>query len=377
MRLIHLSDTHLGWRQLHRVDDQGRNQREMDVYDAFDRAIDKAIELRPDVVVHSGDVFDGYHPSSAALKVCLDGIGRLRDAGIPFVLIAGNHETPRVATAEHVFCLLERFDHTDLVHAVYAEPSRVRIGAASILCVPHANDADFARQALQTAEPDPDADFNVLVAHVGLDNLPPVGSAEAGSLVVSGGTMEVADDFDYVALGHLHAYNDVRDNLAYCGSLERFSWAKAEDDPKCILEVDLAAGCMSATFVTRHLIPGRPHVRLADIDASVVDDVETAIVAAADSVDHAGLKPVVRLLVGNITSTDWSGVDQRRVAAAFGDCLHVDVVPQIVGEDRLSLAPLDFREFLTTSPHVNGLDVEDVISRAEGFLALADQELSR
>lgn len=374
MRLIHLSDTHLGWRSLHRVDDHGRNQREMDVYDAFNQAIDKAIELRPDAVIHSGDLFDGYHPSSAAMTVCVDGIARLRDAGIPLVMIAGNHETPRVTTAEHVFALLERFDQTGLVHAVYAEPRRIRIGATSILCVPHVNDGAFVRDVLQNAEADPDADFNVLVAHVGLDNLPPVGSAEAGSLIVSGETMESADEFDYVALGHLHAFDDVRDNLAYSGSLERLSFAEAEDKPKCILEVDLAAGCTSADFVVKHRIAGRPHVRLPDIDGAAVDDVESAIIAAAESVDRTGLAPVVRLTVGNITSTDWSAVDQRRVAAAFDGCLHAEVVPQIVGEDRLALAPLDLREFLASSPHVKGLDVEDVISRAEDFLALADQE---
>ena len=72
-----MSDTHLGWRSLHRVNVDGRNQRECDVYDAFARAIDKTIDLMPDLVIHSGDLFDGYHPSSAALKVCLDGIRRL------------------------------------------------------------------------------------------------------------------------------------------------------------------------------------------------------------------------------------------------------------------------------------------------------------
>ena len=62
MRIVHMSDTHLGWRSLHRVDDRGRNQRECDLYNAFGRAIGTAIELAPDVVIHSGDLFDGYHP---------------------------------------------------------------------------------------------------------------------------------------------------------------------------------------------------------------------------------------------------------------------------------------------------------------------------
>lgn len=376
MKLVHVSDTHLGWRQLHRVDDDGRNQREVDVYDAWDRAIDTAIEIAPDVVIHSGDLFDGYHPSSAALKVCLDGIGRLRDAGIPFVVIAGNHSTPRVASAEHVFCLLERYDRDGLVHAVFGEPRRVRIGDLAILCVPHVNDEAAVHDALATAAPDPDADYNVLVAHVGLDGLSPVGGAEAGSLTISGETMEAADAFDYVALGHLHKYADIRDNLAYSGSLERLSWADDPSKPKGILEVDLAAGYTSADFVIKHDIAVRPHVQLPDIDATAVDDVQAAIIAAAATVDRSGPEPLVRLTVRDITSAEWSAVDRRRVNAAFDGCLHLELVPQIIGEEQITLAPPDLREFLTTSQHAKGLDAEDFIARAEHFLALADQEMS-
>ncbi len=116
MRIVHLADTHLGFRQLHHVDATGRNVREQDVYRAFERAIDTIVELKPDAVIHAGDLFDSYHPSSAALGVALDGLRRLREAGIPVVIIAGNHSTPRVAAAEHIFGVLERFGG---VHVVY------------------------------------------------------------------------------------------------------------------------------------------------------------------------------------------------------------------------------------------------------------------
>lgn len=376
MRLVHLSDTHLGWRSLHRVDKDGRNQRETDVYDAFDRAIDKAIELAPDVVIHSGDLFDGYHPSSAALKVCLDGIGRLRDAGIPFVVIAGNHSTPRVASAEHVFSVLERFDRDGLIHEVFGEARRVRIGPLSILAVPHVNDDAAVRDALAAAAPDPDATYNVLIAHVGLDGLGHVGDSEAGSLTLSGETLEAADAFDYVALGHLHSFQDVRDNVAYSGSLERLSWADDPKQPKGILEVDLAAGFTSAEFVARHEIAVRPHIALPTIDASAVEDLEAAIIAAAETVDTSRPEPMVRLIVSDITSADWSAIDRHRIGAAFAGCLHVELVPEIIGEEHIALTPPDLREFLSSWPGTKGIDTEDFIARAEHFLALADQEMA-
>lgn len=376
MRLVHLSDTHLGWRSLHRVDEDGRNQRESDVYDAFNRAIDKAIELAPDVVIHSGDLFDGYHPSSAALKVCLDGVGRLRDAGIPLVIIAGNHSTPRVTSAEHVFCVLERFDRSGLIHAVFGQPRYVRIGALAILAVPHVNDDTVVRDMLAAAVPDPDATYNVLVAHVGLDGLGHVGDSEAGSVTLSGETLEAADGFDYVALGHLHSFQDVRDNVAYAGSLERLSWA---DDPKRrkgILEVDLAAGFTNAEFVILHEIAVRPHIALSAIDASVIEDLESAIIAAAETVDISEPAPIVRFVVSNITSADWSAIDRRRIGAAFAGCLHVELVPEIIGEEHIALTSPDLREFLSSWPVAKSIDTEDFIARAEHFLALADQEMA-
>jgi DNA repair exonuclease SbcCD nuclease subunit len=376
MRLVHLSDTHLGWRSLHRVDSHGRNQREADVYQVFDQAIDLAIEAAPDVVIHSGDLFDGYHPSSAALKVCLDGIGRLRDARIPFVVIAGNHSTPRVASADHVFSVLERFDRDGLVHAVFGGPRQVRIGGLSILAVPHVNDEASVRRALASAAPDPDSDFNVLVAHVGLDGLGHVGGSEAGSLTISGEALETADSFDYVALGHLHRYQDVRDNAAYSGSLERLSWADDPDGAKGILEVDLAAGFTSPGFVTMREVAARPHTLLPTIDASTSDDLQGAVMAAAETIDLGDPKPMIRMIISNVTSADWSGLDRRAIAAAFADCLHVELVPEIIGEEQITLTPPDLRQFLSGWPGAKGIDTEDFIARAEHFLALADQEMA-
>src|SRR3954452_14284957 len=142
MRLAHLSDTHLGLRQLHYTLDGGRNAREQDIYDAFERAVDKIIALRPDAVVHSGDLFDGFHPSNAAVLVALDQFKRLHDERIPTVVIAGNHSTPRVAATDHVFGLLDRLG---CVPAVHEQPEVVAIGELAVTAIPHSNDPDQLR----------------------------------------------------------------------------------------------------------------------------------------------------------------------------------------------------------------------------------------
>ena len=142
--------------------------------------------------MHSGDLFDSYHPSSAALRIALDGLRRLREADIPVVVIAGNHSTPRVAAAEHVFGVLERFGG---VHVVYDCAREVRIGGLAIHAVAHDNDSDKLNETLRESRPATDADFNVLLAHVGLDGLGSVVGSESSSVPLSAEALSGTGDF--------------------------------------------------------------------------------------------------------------------------------------------------------------------------------------
>jgi DNA repair protein SbcD/Mre11 len=373
VKIVHLSDTHLGFRQLHRVNDAGRNEREQDVYDAFERAIDKIIELAPAVAIHSGDLFDSYHPSSAALGVALDGLRRLREVGIPIVVIAGNHSSPRVAATEHIFGVLERFGGA---HVVYGATRDVRVGDIAVHAIPHDNDPQRLADALRRARPSADADFNVLVAHVGLDGLGKVVGAEAGSVTVSGEVLTGTGDFDYIALGHLHKFAPACGNAAYAGSLERLSWA--DDAPvKGIVEVDLAAGPRSLDYLQLHPLEGRRFVTLEPVDAATVPNLSDAIIARADGVDLA--RAMVRLSVRNVSVADWNAVDHKAIASAYADCLHFEREPQLIGATTAGAAAAPgLRDFLAgwAGEHAPGLDVDNFVARAEAFIALADQELA-
>lgn len=369
MKIVHLSDTHLGFRQLHRVDERGRNQREQDVYQAFDRAIARAVELEPAAVIHAGDLFDSYHPSSAALAVALDGARRLRDAGIPFVVIAGNHSTPRFTAAQHVFAVLERFGGVEMV---YSHARIVRMDGLAVHAIPHYNDAATLARELTSARPQTDADFNVLVAHVGLDGLGHVAGSEAGSVTLSGETLQQAGSFDYICLGHLHRYAPARDNAAYSGSLERLSWA---DDArrKGIVEVDLAAGRRDDAYLKLHPIDIRPQITLPPIDADQTDDLTAALVVAADSEELN--KAMVRVTIQNVTTAAFGAIDRRAVDAAFAHTLNLEIEPQLVGGGTSASTPADLRDFLSARTPA-GLSAEDFISRAESYMAQAEAELA-
>jgi DNA repair exonuclease SbcCD nuclease subunit len=378
MRIVHLSDTHLGFRQLHRVDAAGRNVRERDVAAAFAQAIDRAIALAPDAVIHAGDLFDSHHPSAAALSVALDGLARLRAAGIPIILIAGNHETPRAAAAEHIFAVLERFG--DGVHALHGAPRTVRAGALAVHGIPYDNDLARMAAAVRAARPDPDAESTVLVAHLGLAGLGGVVGPEA-SLAVSGETLAGARDFSYVALGHLHKFAPIADNAAYSGSTERLSWA---DDAavKGIVEVDLARDPSDRSYLRRHGVDVRPRLELEPVDAAGAGDLTAAIVARAEEAGADALRgAIARLWVRGVSAAQWNAVDHQAIAAAYAECLHFErrAEPRGVGgglSDAVAVPAL--REFLVRWPGATarGVDPEDFIARAEGFVARADEELA-
>jgi exonuclease SbcD len=90
MRLIHFSDTHLGFSESSKVDSlTGVNQREQDTYIAFNTVIQEILQHQPDLVIQAGDVFHTPRPPNRAIVAALVGFQRLVEATIPIVLIAG------------------------------------------------------------------------------------------------------------------------------------------------------------------------------------------------------------------------------------------------------------------------------------------------
>ena len=63
MRILHVADTHLGFSAYRKVEGiSGLNQRELDLYRSFETCVDQALEHRPDLFLHAGDLFDNVRP---------------------------------------------------------------------------------------------------------------------------------------------------------------------------------------------------------------------------------------------------------------------------------------------------------------------------
>ncbi len=70
MKLVHFSDTHLGFNDLDIVNEYGVNQREADFYDAFTQVVDKILDIKPDYAIRTGDLLHRPHPSNRAISFC-------------------------------------------------------------------------------------------------------------------------------------------------------------------------------------------------------------------------------------------------------------------------------------------------------------------
>ena len=305
MRIAHLADMHLGFRQFQRLDASGVNQREADVAAAFRRAVDAVIAQRPDAVVLAGDLFHSVRPTNRAIIEAFAGLRRLREAlpAAPVVLIAGNHDTPRSVEAGSILKLMATLgvDVVDNATRRLAYPAL----DLSVLAVPHA----VLLGERRSAEWRRDDRFrhNVLVLHPEVPGLFPEGVTDYG-----GARVEVAEllsgGFDYVALGHYHIVHEVAPQAWYSGSLEYTShniWGEWREERRHGLTKGFLVADLGARSVERINVPAAR--RLADLEwldaagmtaAELDAAIHGRLVEVPSGVDGA----VVRLVVKNVPS---------------------------------------------------------------------------
>ncbi len=88
-RFLHLSDTHLGYKQYM------MDLREEDFYESFNEAIDLGLEENVDFFVHTGDLFDTWSPSNRAMNEFKKAMIKLYKKNKTMYLIMGDHDRPK------------------------------------------------------------------------------------------------------------------------------------------------------------------------------------------------------------------------------------------------------------------------------------------
>ena len=222
MKIIHFSDTHLGYNDLDILDKNNINQREADFYDAFIQVVKQIKTIKPDYIIHTGDLFHRASPSNRAITFALEQFKIINSFGIPFILIAGNHSTPRTNLSSPILKIFENFEN---IYVSYnQEYKKIEFDDVVFHTLPHMNDDTKALGQIELCEENIDnTKKNIMMLHcsVGAWYL----MQEFGEWVYPTDKEYIFEKMDYVALGHWHGFGQVgkHKNVFYSGSLERTS----------------------------------------------------------------------------------------------------------------------------------------------------------
>lgn len=374
MRVAHLADPHLGFRQYHRQTATGINQREADVANAFREAITGVIDARPDVVLIAGDLFHSVRPTNAAIVFAYQQFHRLRSSlpEVPVILIAGNHDTPRSVETGSILQLFTGLG----VDVVASEAQHLHYPALdlSVLAVPH--------QALLTEPrtllaPEGDARHRILLIHGDVAGvLPAHGAAEYGGAMIPPGELQDGD-WSYVALGHYHVQRAVGERSWYAGSLEYVStnpWGERQEEQRAAhgaggkgwLLVELPAGNVvpQALAGTRTLLDLAP-IEGAGLDAADIDrHIQERLSAVAGGLDGKLIRLVVRDVPRHVArALNHAAIREAKAAALH---FHLDVRRPEPARTAASGAPGRRRTLpQLVRTHLEGRPLPAVIDRAE------------
>lgn len=269
MKLIHLSDIHLGKRvnEFSMLEDQAH---------ILKKILAVVDEEKPNGVLIAGDVYDKSVPSTEAVQLFDDFLVGLAERKLPVFIISGNHDSPeRLSFANRLIdavgihlapvyngvvepiTLSDEYGPVNVYMLPFIKPAHVRgfFPDTEITGYSDAVAAAIGRMNIDKTQ------RNVLITHQFV-----TGAQRSDSEELSvGGTdnigAEVFCDFDYVALGHIHGPQNMDSGrIRYCGSPLKYSFSEAAQQ-KSVTVADLKEkGALEIHTVP--LIPRRDMVEL-------------------------------------------------------------------------------------------------------------------
>ena len=269
MKLIHLSDIHLGKRvnEFSMLEDQAH---------ILKKILAVVDEEKPDGVLIAGDVYDKSVPSTEAVQLFDDFLVRLAERKLPVFIISGNHDSPeRLSFANRLIdaagihlapvyngmvepiTLSDEYGPVNVYMLPFIKPAHVRgfFPDTEITGYSDAVAAAIGRMNIDKTQ------RNVLITHQFV-----TGAQRSDSEELSvGGTdnigAEVFCDFDYVALGHIHGPQNMDSGrIRYCGSPLKYSFSEAAQQKSVTVAELKEKGTLEIHTVP--LIPRRDMVEL-------------------------------------------------------------------------------------------------------------------
>lgn len=331
MRILHTSDWHLG-RSFHRVS-------LLDAQAAYlDHLVATVRDHEVDVVLVAGDVYDRAVPPLSAVQLFDDALHRLAAAGVPTVMISGNHDSARrLGVGAGLIGRAGIHLRTDPAHCAtpvvlgdahgdvafyglpYLEPALVK----DVFRTERAGHEDVLTAAMDRVRADlgtrADTTRSVVLAHAFVAGGEPSDSERD---ITVGGVASVPagvfDGVDYVALGHLHGCQTVTERVRYSGSPLAYSFSEA-GHRKTMWLIDLEATGAIAARRIECPVP-RPLARLRGRLDTLLDD---------PALDRHELSWVEATLTDPVRPAE----PMARLAARFPHTLSLAFEPERAPED--------------------------------------------
>ena len=281
LKVIHFADVHLGIENYGQLDPQtGLSTRLTDFLRSMDAIVDTALDEAADLVVFCGDAYKTRDPSPTYQREFARRIRRLSHAGVPTVLVAGNHDVPNAVGRAHT---MEIYRTLEVEHVYVARsPGVLDIetthGAVQVGVLPW-----IVRSNLLSRDDYKNRSLDevnrllleriemILTGEDGLvsrlrDDVPHIlvvhGTVQ-GATYGSERTVMLGQDvvlplqllkhpsWDYVALGHIHQHQAIEPErtppVVYSGSIERIDFGEEKED-KGFVVAELERGSCSWAF---------------------------------------------------------------------------------------------------------------------------------
>lgn len=367
IKFIHTADIHFGMENYGRVDAKtGIHSRLLDFEKVLNFCVDKAIEEKVDFFLFSGDAYKTPNPTPTHQRLFTGCLLRLYQAKIPIVMVVGNHDNPLSFGKAHALEIfgqvpLDGFyviSKTDLIVI------KTKSGPVQIIGVPwptknsvaintsDSNGFELTKQLSLSVKK------NICEIVSRLDKSIP--SVLAGHLTVDSGIFsgsekkavygtdplfEVSDlaidPIDYVALGHLHRFQDLNNKskeifnipVVYSGSLERIDFGERKEDKGfCLVTVNKSLKKTSYEFIKT---PVRPFIQIeVTLDDNNVDTYTEQLIKEISKYNVAG---AILKVVYFVPSSKRDRVDTVKIQqACLGVWYIVGIIPvyEIVNKER-------------------------------------------
>ncbi len=345
MRFLHVADSHLGYSAYTKLAPNGLNQREVDVYNSFEKFVDYAIKLKPDFVLHAGDFFDTVRPTNRAIKFAIEQLLRFSEENIPIIIISGNHETPKLRETGSP---LSFFEHLKNVKVVYrGKYEKIEVDNAIIHAIPHSYSTDALKENIEEAHVE-DKYINIMMLHVGIFGIKEFSRGDFNEQIIPSGYL--SPKFDYIALGHYHKATKVTENAFYSGSTERFSFKEAEEKKGFYLvEID---GGMKQEFIE---LPVREMIDLGSIDCTdkSPNDITREIIERMNNIEDK----IVRLSLSNLNAAKYRSIDWKKIRKNGSSAIHFeinysikDIEHEVVARSKIGTLEEEWREYISQVP---------------------------